>query len=257
VIFRRSIDEQSILLRPNGIRPAFPVFLELQNLPEPPRVFILQPDHSRLAGEIAQSLRPEIFGELPPEVLDAIREHDFGWERSDRSQFAHIAAQPPRPFPQMAPAETHPCWRESVRRARVSSPVKGVIVSRHFCALASQDPAHRPFAEEENPRRKEIERDLNVPFEDLDRWTAAIGFCDLVSLYLCCGAREAAEFPLAHPSLPAAHEARKVVLDWNGAQPRFSSPILQEGGTAGVTAWERSGDQPELWPVALEWRFLK
>jgi hypothetical protein len=257
VIFRRSFDEQLALFRPPGIRPAFPIFLELQNLLEAPRTVILQPDHSRLAAEIAQHLRPEIFGELPPEVLGAIREHDFGWERSDRNQLALVANRPLRPFPRLSPEETHPSWRESVRRARDSSPLKGVIVSRHFCALASQDPANRPFADEENPRREQIERDLKLAREDLDRWTAAIGFCDLVSLYLCCGSREPAEFPLAHSSLPAARDARKVVLEWKGEHPRFSSPVVKQGGTAGVKAWERVEGQPELWPVALQWQFLE
>jgi Protein of unknown function (DUF3891) len=235
-----------------GIRPAFPIFLELQNLPQAPRNAILQPDHSRLAGDIAQRLRTDVFGDLPAEVLAAIREHDFGWERSDQDQLANIPSRPLRPFPQLLAEETHPSWRESVRRAHESSLLEGVIVSRHFCALATQYPPHFRFAEEENPRRERIERELKIPREDLDRWTAAIGFCDLVSLYLCCGAREPAEFPLAHPSLPEARQARKVVLEWVDDQPRFTLLIVEPGASVCAKAWELA----DLDTAEIEWRFL-
>jgi hypothetical protein len=253
VIFRRSVDEQRSKPGSPCTRSAFPIFLELQNLPQPPHAVILQPDHSRLAGEIAQRLRGDVFGDLPAEVLDAIRQHDFGWEPSDRNQLANIASQPLRPFPQLSPEETHPSWRLSVRSALASSPLEGVIVSRHFCALASQFPPHFPFAEGENPRRERIERELKIPREDLDRWTAAIGFCDCVSLYLCCGAREPAEFSLAHPSLPAAREARKVILEWIDGQPCFRPPIMEQGAAVCAKAWEL----PDLHTTELEWRFAR
>ncbi len=233
------------------VRPAFPIFLEVQNRLEPPSAVILQPDHSQLAAEVAQNLRPDVFGDFPSEVLAAIREHDFGWESSDRNQLANIGSRPLRPFPQLSPEETHPSWRESVRRALDSSLLEGVIVSRHFCALASQFPPHFPFAEDENPRRERLERELKIAREDLDRWTAAIGFCDLVSLYLCCGAREPAEFPLAHPSLPDARQARRVVLEWVDGQPRFTPPVMEPG--AAVRAKVR--ELPDLHAAELEWRF--
>lgn len=247
MIFRRSVQETQRA----GARPAFPIFFELQDLPEPPCAVILQPDHSRLAGEIAQHLRGDVFGDLPTEVLAAIREHDFGWESSDRNQLTNIRSRPLRPFPKLSPEETHPSWRESVRRAEDSSLLEGVIVSRHFCALASQLPPHFPFAEDENPRRERIERELNISQEDLDRWTAAIGFCDLVSLYLCCGAREPAEFPLAHPSLAHTRQVRKVVLEWVDGQPRFTPPIVEPGVAVCAKAWEL----PDLRTKELEWRF--
>ena len=38
--------------------------------------------------------------------------------------------------------------------------------------------------------------------EDLERWTAALGFCDLVSLYLLSGLRGPEDFPLPIPLRP-------------------------------------------------------
>lgn len=237
------------------MRPAFRVFLELQKRPGAPAAVILQPDHSKLAGEIAKALRPEVFGDLPEPVMRAVAEHDFGWRASDEAQLAAIRQHPPRPFPLLSAAESLPAWRESVRRAERESPLEGVVVSRHFCALAAQDPPHRPFADEENPRREAIEKSLGVAPADLDRFTGAIGFCDLVSLYLCSGAREPAEFPLGHPALPQSRNARKVFLEWSGEQPRFSSPLLAEGATVLLRAIHPdAGGAPS--PFTIEWRFI-
>src|SRR5581483_9034623 len=135
------------------IRPAFQAFLESQLERKPPAAVILQADHARLAGEIAANLAAGAFGDLPPDVLEAIAQHDIGWDVSDRNQILHILETPLRPFPQLSPAEWFPAWEESIRRAEESSPLKGIIVSRHFCALTAQDPTHRWFAEQEIPRR--------------------------------------------------------------------------------------------------------
>ena len=148
-----------------------------------------------------------------------------------------------------------PSWRLSVRLAEERSRLEGVIVSRHFCALSTQDPARRPFADDENPRREAAEQRLELPREDLDRWTAAIGFCDLVSLYLCSGAQDPVELPLAHPSL--ASDTRKVVLEWTGGTPRFSSPLVEPGATVSVRVCELWDQGRALEQIVLTWEFLQ
>jgi hypothetical protein len=245
MIFRRASKPPS----DPEVWPAFRVFLDSQQTGPGPDAVILQPDHSRLAGEIAARLRPEIFGDLPPEVVEAIAQHDFGWLASDEDQLAHITDTALRPFPALSPEETLPSWIACLRLAETASPLNGVIVSRHFCALAQSDPARGDFAAQQNPRRKHLERELNIPAEDLDRWTAAIGFCDLVSLYLCSGTHDPAEFPLAHPALPTSSDAPKLQVHWADGQPRFEpSPFLRN---ACLSA--RALEVPRLRPLALEW----
>src|SRR5207244_1900951 len=77
--------------------------------------------------------------------------------------------------------------------------------------------------------------------EDLDRWTGAIGFCDVVSLYLCSGTRETVELPLGHPGLPESRHARKVLLEWRDGSPRFSSPVIQTGHAVSIELCLRVG----------------
>ena len=78
----------------------------------------------------------------------------------------------------------------------------GVLTSRHFCLLAPQDNSvHHQFWQEETERRELIETGC-FEFSDLDRFTAALGFCDLLSLLLCSGVEQRAMVPLAHPANP-------------------------------------------------------
>jgi hypothetical protein len=216
---------------------------------------MLQPEHSRLAGDIAACLRPEVFGELTPEVIEAIRQHDLGWQESDSVQLAAIGSMPAKPFPLVPVEEAVRCWAESIRRAERISPIRAIVISRHFCALAQSDPAHREFLADETPRREQLEAGLNVPIGDLDRWTAVIGFCDLVSLYLCSGATDPIELPLAHPALPEARNAAKVVLDWDEGNPRFSSPVVKSGATVSINARERLDVSSDLRVRTFSWSF--
>jgi hypothetical protein len=134
--------------------------------------------------------------------------------------------------------------------------LRGVITSRHFCALAPDDSAHHAFIEDETRRREQVERTLGIPAADLDRWTDVIGFCDLVSLYLCSGTTEPVELPLAHPALPKSREAPKVSLEWTNGHPRFSSPLVNSGADFSITARKRLSPNSLLEPHTLAWTFV-
>ncbi len=115
------------------------------------------------------------------------------------------------------------------------------MVSRHFTLLGAADLGRAEFVEGENRCRVEVERSLACSTEDLNRWTAAIGFCDLLSLYLCSGSRTPVEFPLAHPADPAAPEAQKVTLIWKSNSPQFSVPILESEATPSLNVLNYTG----------------
>jgi hypothetical protein len=240
-----------------AIRPAWQVFLETQKNVDPPYGIVFQADHARLSGDLAAILNRDVFGPLAPEVVVAIAGHDACWQSGDEAQVATMQKKPPRPFPLLPGEQSNPFWEESVRRAERVSGLTGVIVSRHFCALAGQDPSHRSFLEREQPRREAIERSLGISREDLDRWTAAIGFCDILSLYLCSGTMEPAEFRLAHPALPDSRNAHKVFLDWKNGQPRFSSPLIKAGTAVSIKVKERKSQNSELVSEDISWSFLQ
>jgi hypothetical protein len=222
----------------------------------PPYAIIFQSEHSKLAGDLAKALREEVFGNLPEEVIKAIGEHDFGWIDNDTGQIRALSQTSPRPFLSLTTEETLPSWHSSIARAASVTPLMEVMVSRHFSLLGTVDPTRAGFVHEENERRSAIERIL--PFEpaDLDRWTGAMGFCDLVSLYLCSGRRKPVELPFTHPSSPAAANAPKTTLSWtDNGQPRFSTPVVKPGTHVAMTVRQYSGSGTDLSPLALEWTF--
>src|SRR5437763_15554053 len=95
-------------------------------------------------------------------------------------------------------------WQRSIETAQTVSPAGGYIVSRHFYRLAE----HRINSVEDSAReRQKLEAFLasetrrqktlsaGQPVEQLELLTDLLQFCDLLSLYICCGARENVIFP--------------------------------------------------------------
>jgi hypothetical protein len=238
------------------IRPARELVMEVQSNVKPPHAIVLQLVHSQLAGHLAQALQTEAFGRIPIDVVEAARQHDFGWTESDTDQLRHLEERRPQPF-SLVPDEVEiSSWQRSLRRAEDAAPLINILISRHFCFLSKDNPPHQEFLQQETRRRERIENSLGFSVEDLNRWTAAVGFCDLLSLYLGCGSTEDAEFPLSHPADPAAAHAPKVALSWKDGSPRFSPPVL-EPNTFGIEVQEYSGNGTGLRPRRVEWTFLE
>ena len=235
-------------------RPAYQVFVAHQQNVQPPYLPIPQPTHARLAGSLAQALLPEIFGSIPAEVIEAVRQHDYGWIGSDLAQLAESRnGSTIRSFPQLGAEEAVPAWDATVRLAEACSPLIGVLVNRHFCFLSDDDnPLHRQFREEARRRREPVEAALEIPAPDLDRWTAALGVCDLLSLYLCSGCTEPVEFPLCHPADAEAREhAEKTTLRWEDGVGQWSRPLFHPETRVSQMVAALEGDQKELsWQIS-------
>lgn len=233
-------------------RPAWQIFLDSQQAPTPAQVIALQSAHSELAGQLANHLRESAFGRLPREVIEAAAQHDLGWAESDERQLTEKQPRALKPFPEMKEDELS-SWRRSLEMAKEWPPLTEVLISRHFSALANQpSPAHKGFLRTETERRRTLERELGYSAEDLIRWTGALGVCDLLSLYLCSGSQETAEFPLAHPAEPDANAAQKFTVAWRGGNPVISLPIFREGAELHIRAL-RIAEGGELEPASLRW----
>lgn len=238
-------------------RPSADVFIETEKHVEAPFAIIFQAEHSMLAGQLAVALAADAFGELPLEVMEATAQHDFGWNVSDETQMEELDRRSPRPFPDLSAAETLPSWNQSIAHARHMGPLFYVMVSRHFTLLGAGDASRAEFVAAENARRAEVERELPYSAADLDRWTGAVGFCDLLSLYLCCGSHETVEFPMTHPASPDSARARTTILSWQEGLPVFSPPMLKPQTRVTLSARSYSGDATDLMPVDFEWVFPK
>jgi len=203
-----------------------------------PCLLVPQPAHAVLAGELADGLT--CFGELPPEIKRAIQMHDTGWASSDAQQIqrlrsggVHAARMVPVSFLAIPPAEAEEAWTASINTVETFSKPGAIVVSRHFTLLAQNDPAHHQrFLQAERARQRKFQGSE----EDLDRWTAALGFCDLVSLCLLCGLNGPVEFPVAHPSSPQAKNAPRVSMQVVGKDLRFTPEMVRPGCTLSIQA---------------------
>jgi hypothetical protein len=165
---------------------------------------VAQPDHAVLAGDLAAC----VVRGLPradDEVVRAIALHDEGWAEFD----AQVDAVDGRPlsFLDFTPAKFLIAWRGSIVRAEESSPLAGVLVSEHFVRLGQlgieidryrdpQDVARiREFLREESERQERLRRSIPRSPEEIAALVDLLQFCDLLSLYLCCGSQAAVEFP--------------------------------------------------------------
>ena len=203
-----------------------------------PCLLVPQPAHAVLAGELADGLT--CFGELPSEIKRAIQMHDTGWASSDAQQIqrlrsggSHAAHAAPVSFLAIPPAEAEEAWMASINTVETFSKPGAIIVGRHFTLLAQNDPAHHQrFIQAEKARQRKPQGSE----EDIERWTAALGFCDLVSLYLLCGLSGPVEFPLAHPSSAQAKNAPRVRMQGVGKSLHFTPETVRPGHTLSIQA---------------------
>ncbi len=170
---------------------------------------ITQPSHAALAGDIAAKLVGQNVPELEPELVRAIAFHDSGWGMPDAQAVMSsrsVQQSPPRSFLQVGVAEFLRAWTQSIEIAGSTSPAGSYMVSRHFWRLAehrlnsSQDPAAdrarlEQFLDFEDARQKKLISKQARTEKELEALADVLQFCDLMSLYLCCGSREQVEFP--------------------------------------------------------------
>jgi Protein of unknown function (DUF3891) len=235
------------------VRPAFRVFSAVQDAPGSPFALLFQSEHSRLAGQLAEALNPSLFGALNRDVVTAIANHDAGWNPNDRKQLDSLAVQMPTTFTKLSPSETVPNWIGSIARGQQLGSLAEVLISRHCCLLGTGSGKYTTFVEQEIKRREVLERSLDYSPHDLDRWTNALGFCDLVSLYLCSGARSPVTMSLGHPEMSG--NDRQITLTWIDDHPHFSESILDttKQFTAEAVIYK---NENALSPQALRWSFV-
>ena len=194
-----------------------------------PCLLVPQPAHAVLAGELAAGLT--CFGELPSDIRRAIQMHDTGWAASDAQQIQRLrsgGAQACHPvsFVAVPPREVEEAWTASINTVGALSKPGAMIISRHFSLLAGHDPVHQRFFQAEQARQRKLANGTKEA--DLLRWTAALGFCDLVSLALLSGL-SSVDLPLAHPASPEAQTAARVTMHVTGPHIRFTPEVVREG----------------------------
>lgn len=171
---------------------------------------ITQPSHAALAAELAASITASQFPIAEPEILQAIALHDAGWGIPDAQaimQSRSVQQQQPESFIAMAVPQFLAAWEKSIETCQPISPAGGYIVSRHFWRLAEHrvksagDESRQDrqklesFLKAEEKRQKKLAAKQSLSMESLELLTDLLQFCDLFSLYICCGATASVVFP--------------------------------------------------------------
>jgi hypothetical protein len=209
-------------------------------------LLVSQPDHAHLSGELAAHFVSPRFPSWSKEVVDAIGVHDDGWSSMPGEFHGDpqlTADGKPRSFIEFTPQEFTRAWRGSIEKAASLSAVGGVIVSRHFTALAEfalkrvgvaeiERECLRAFLSAEKKRQDELRAKSGRSEAELDEALRALQFCDLLSLALCCEVHEEIEFPQCF----GEHRARMRFS--NGMYELMPSPFGtdSENGSFSVAA---------------------
>ncbi|MCU1284228.1 MAG: hypothetical protein JWO13_578 [Acidobacteriales bacterium] len=175
-----------------------------------------QPAHAALSGDIAAKLSSEAFGALDATTVRAIALHDAGWGPPDavaiqasRAASGVKGGTMPLSFIAAPANEAADAWNASIDTAEKVNPVGGYMVSEHFRSIALNpmvqakgSPAISKFIANEEARQKKLRPKIKLADAELQRLVDGLRFCDLLSLYLSCGAQESIEFPQAVAGKP-------------------------------------------------------
>lgn len=216
-------------------------------------LLVAQPDHAALAGDLAAGVCWPNFPSLSPEILHAIRLHDSGWSYFDgggargAGALAGLDVAPkltatgrPASFLEMQPSEFFRAWVDSIEQAAQVVPIGGIMVSEHFCRLAQSRLKARidkpqdthligEFLAQEGVRQEQLSRQDNHSELEKTGLVDALQFCDLLSLYLCCGSHAAVEFP-------QRFAGQAIQLRREGEVYRSEPALFGQGLSLGVMA---------------------
>ena len=217
---------------------------------------ITQPSHAALAGEFAAKLTGVNLPNLDAPLIRAIALHDAGWGILDAQAITEsrsVRQGCPKSFIACGVDTFVSAWEKSIDVAESVSPAGGYIVSRHFERIAkahasrvSEGDHHtaQRFQQTEAARQAQMAAKQERTPEELEALTDVLQFCDLLSLYVCCGAQQNVEFP--------EYFGTKARLTVEADSYRLD-PILIEPGTSFAVAAlrhpatkEASGTQIEI-----------
>jgi Protein of unknown function (DUF3891) len=215
-----------MILRPSetasakvGFIPAWEAVARTQRAKSAHYHLIRQPDHARLAGQIAEHLAIPGAPAIDDDIVHGISLHDEGWADFDygrkrlRATSAHysqasVAANregKPLSFLDIKAGDFLQAWLGSIESAEAVAPIAGLIVSGHFRRIGqfgmsmgvysdSDAKQVRDFINNEERRARRMMRLQGRNQKEVEYWTDVLQFCDLLSLYLCCGSQESVEF---------------------------------------------------------------
>ncbi len=194
-----------------GALPVWTVIAERQKQCAQSWWLIAQADHAALSGDLAANFVSPHFPRIDPAIAKAIALHDAGWTMFPSEANPKLPPMisedfKPRSFIEFPPRDFLAAWSGSIERAEAISPAGAAMVSRHFAVLAefrlreqmdgeSDQRLVREFLAHEDARQQRLSALSSITREQSDELLKVLQFCDVLSLYICCGASDEVEFP--------------------------------------------------------------
>lgn len=202
---------------------------------------ITQPSHAVLAGELAANLSGPQFPFPDDSVLQAIALHDAGWGIPDAQAIMRsrsVQQQPPQSFVSLAVPQFLEAWEKSIETGAATSPAGGYLVSRHFWRLAElrvKAEENKPdrqklesFLRKEEQRQKKLAARQQLSVQQLEDLTDVLQFCDLLSLYICCGTQQSVVLP--------EYFGAQLRISKHDDAYKFDPPLIQSGAVFKIAA---------------------
>jgi len=203
---------------------------------------VTQPSHAALAGDLAAALRDDLFGPIDQIIARSIALHDAGWSMDDAQQIQRLRSSPKLKPTSFLDAESDhflEAWTGSIETTAKFAPIGGYLVSRHFERLSlwvnQQNKARfEAFRRREKLRQQKLKANIDRDEAALERLVDALQFCDVLSLYLCCGSKRAVKFE--KPAVTVSRKGDEYLLEPSPFResPQFSfsalrHPVLKKG----------------------------
>lgn len=208
---------------------------------------IFQASHALLAGQLADQFHPEHHNEFWTITKAAISQHDQQERFEPGSRDYVTEAGAPRDFTLVGKSSENLIRKtgEQLQDAYRTSRWMGLLQSRHTKFLYDGDDvpaAMRKLLDEEQRRREQILRQLEMTEADLQRSYEVVRWCDRCSLILC------------QNSIPAEQRTLELITTEDSTRYEIWSRV---DGTVAVKPWPFVDDQFEVGTEVYELSALK
>jgi Protein of unknown function (DUF3891) len=236
-------------------------------------LLVRQPDHARLAGQLAEQFAIPGAPAVDDDIVRGISLHDEGWADFDcgrerlqattaRYSETNVALNgegKPLSFLEIKAGDFLQAWLGSIESAEAVAPIAGLMVNGHFRRIGqfgmsmgtyseSEMQQVREFLAHEEQRQRRLMHLQRRSEKEVEYWTDVLQFCDLLSLYLCCGSEECVEFPQ-----PIGPKGETIRMQLQGGVNVLSPTIFAGQAQFEIEAWAYPAAARKL-PTKVNWR---
>jgi hypothetical protein len=153
-------------------------------------LLVTQPDHARFAAELLALWRADGLPEHPrrEQLLQAVREHDNGWQEADSAPRVDPASGRPHDFLSFPLEPRLEVWERGTERFVADEPYVALLVAHHARALHPHE-RHQPgwagLLDRLEDSREELEEQAAVSADQVARDYRFLELADALSLAVC------------------------------------------------------------------------